>query len=197
MRRELSALILCLVLQRAFAQQEIRQDPATLELARSIYTRAFRQLREAKTLEDMKRLSDALDSPDWISVDRMGRTILTRKDADRELESVLALPSERRVTGMDIIWAEQESDRLAVLAWMMPSETERVDASGDYGQKGGTHRMLRATLVRDLFVKTPAGWRRIQHDKLLPNSTLLAVDGVPRVLPLTDDSRRVTPAVKP
>jgi hypothetical protein len=187
-------VFLCLTAGMACAQPETKQDPATLELARSIYARSFADLRQAKTLEDMKRLSDALDSPDWISVDRMGRTILTRKDTDRELESLLVLPPERRVTGMDIIWAEQESDRLAVLAWMMPSEVDRVDAKGDYGPKGASHRITRGTLVRDLFIRTPAGWRRIQHDKLLPNSTLLAVDGEPRVLPTFDAAHYVTPA---
>ena len=187
------AISLCLAAGMACAQPETKQDPATLEFARSIYARSFTDLRQAKSLEDMKKLSDALDSPDWISVDRMGRTILTRKDADRELESLLALPPERRVTGMDIIWAEQDSDRLAVLAWMMPSQTDRVDTRGEYGPKGVTHRILRGTLVRDLFVKTPAGWRRIQHDKLLPNSTLLAIDGVPRVLPTFDAAHYVTP----
>jgi hypothetical protein len=185
--------LLCLLVGVASAQQPAKQDAATLELARSIYTRAFTELRQAKTLDDMKKLSDALDSPDWISVDRLGRTILTRRDADQELESVLALPPERRVTAMDIIWAEQESDHMSVLAWMMPSDREAVDAAGDYGPKGATHQIARATLVRDLFRKTPAGWRRVRHDKMLPNSTILAVDGASRIMPPLDERHRVTP----
>jgi hypothetical protein len=57
----------------------------------------------------MRKVSANLDSPDWISVDRFGRTVLTKADADRDLESVLKLPPDRRAPGMDIIWAERET----------------------------------------------------------------------------------------
>jgi hypothetical protein len=140
-----------------FAQQPPRQDPATLELAKSIYTRAFTELRAAKTLEDMKRLADRLDSPEWISVDRFGRTALKRQDADR----------------------------LMVLASMMPHQAALVDGEGK-------HRAMEGTLVRDLFLQTADGWRRVQHDKLVPNSMVLAVDGVPRIVPPLDEPHRVT-----
>jgi hypothetical protein len=170
-----------------------KQDTATLELAKSIYARSFTALRAAKTLDDLKKLSDDLDSPDWISVDRFGRTILTRKDAERELESMLALPPERRVTEMDIFWAERDSDRLTVVAWMMPNVSERIDSDGDFGPKDAKHRLMRGTLVRDIFQDTDKGWRRIRHDKLVPNDTVLAVDGKPRIVPPLDERNRVTP----
>lgn len=178
----------------AFGQQVPKQEAATLGLAKSIYARSFTALREARTLDDMKRLSDDLDSPEWISVDRFGRTVLTRKDADRELQSVLALPPELRVTEMDIVWAEQDSDRLAVVAWMMPNEAEWVDSDGDFGPREGKHRLTRGTLVRDIFETTTNGWRRIRHDKLIPNDTVLAVDGKPGILPPVDDRSRVVPS---
>ena len=176
----------------AFGQQPPRQNAAALELAKSIYTRALTALRDGKTLDDLRKNSDNLDSPDWISVDRFGRTVLTRKDADRELLSVLALPPDRRVTEMDIIWAERDSDRLMVLAWMMPSEAEQVDSEGDFGPRGARHRLTRGTLIRDIFQSTADGWRRIRHDKLVPNDTVLAVDGIPRIVPPLDERNRVT-----
>jgi hypothetical protein len=178
----------------AFGQQMPKQEAAALDLAKSIYARSFTALREARTLNDMKKLSDDLDSPAWISVDRFGRTVLTRKDADRELQSVLALPPERRVTEMDIVWAEQDADRLTVVAWMMPNEVDRTDSEGDFGPKGGKHRLTRGTLVRDIFENTANGWRRIRHDKLVPNDTVLAVDGKPRILPPVDERNRVVPS---
>jgi len=88
---------------------------------------------------------------------------------------------------MDIIWAERDSDRLMVLAWMMPHENEMADADG---QK---HRLMEGTLIRDLFQKTADGWRRIQHDKLTPYNTILAVDGKQRIVPPLDERNRVTP----
>jgi len=186
--------ILAVAVGIAAGQQAAKQDPTALEIAKSIYSSSFTALREAKTLEDMRKLADSLDSADWISVDWFGRTILTRRDADRDLESVLALPPERRVTGMDIIWAERDSDRLIVVAWMMSHEVERVDSEGSYGTKGTTHRLMRGALIRDIFLDTRNGWRRIRHDKILPNDTVLAVDGAPRIVPPLDERHRVTPA---
>jgi len=183
--------MLAILVSVAFGQTPPKQDTATLELAKSIYLRSFVALREAKTLDDTKKLADGLDSPDWISVDRFGRTILTRKDADQELQSVLALPAERRVTEMDIVWADRDGDRMMVLAWMMPSEAERIDSEGAFGPKGAKHRLTRGTLVRDIFQNTADGWRRIRHDKLTPNDTVLAVDGIPRIVPPLAPANRV------
>ena len=188
------ALLPCLIAGIALGQPMPRQDSATLETAKAIYRDAFTALRDAKSMDDIRKLSRTLDSPAWISVDRFGRRILDRASAESDLESLLALPPESRVTQMDIIWAEQDGDRLSVLAWMMPHEAQAADTAADYGPKGAKHRFTRAALVRDLFEKTPDGWRRIQHDKLLNNATVLAVDGVPRIVPPLGPTRQVTPA---
>ncbi len=103
-----SRLLAVCVLVGIAAGQTAKQDASPLELARSIYSSSFTALREARTIEDVRKLSDSLDAPEWIGVDRFGRTILTKQDADRDLESLLALPPERRVTGMDILWAERD-----------------------------------------------------------------------------------------
>jgi hypothetical protein len=169
-----------------------KPDAGALELAKSIYSRNFADVRDAKTLEDMQKVSNSESSKDWISVDRFGRTVLTKQNPDgvnRELASMLILPPERRVGEMDIIWAEQDPDRLMVLAWMMPHEVEVTDAEG-----GGKHRLMEGTLIRDLFQKTADGWLRIRHDKLTPNNTILAVDGTQRIVPPMDERSRVRPA---
>ena len=191
-----SRLLLVCVVAGIAAGQPVKQDASTLELARSIYSGSFTALREATTLEEMSKLSDGLDAPEWISVDRFGRTILTKKDADRDLESLLALPPERRVTGMDILWAERDSERLTVLAWMMANVAQRVDAEGEFGPKGASHKLTRGTLIRDLFVKTEDGWRRIRHDKLTPNDMVLAVDGAARIVPPLDSEHRAVSSPK-
>jgi hypothetical protein len=156
--------------------QTVRQDPSALELARSIYSRSFTALREAKTLDELRNLSDEMDAPEWISVDRFGRTVLTKKDVDRDLENLLKLPPERRAAGMDIVWAERDAERLIVVAWMMPNES---------------HGVTRGTLIRDIFVNGASGWRRVRHDKITPNDIVLAVDGKAQVLPPMDEAHRV------
>jgi hypothetical protein len=182
--------IVCLLAGLA-RSQPAKLDPAALETARSIYVSSFTALREAKTIEDMRKLSVTLAAPGWMSVDRFGRSV-PHENLDAELEELLKLPPETRVTGMDIIWAETDAERLIAVAWMMPSVTERIDAEGAYGPKGETHRLTRGTLIRDIFEKTDTGWRRIRHDKLMPNDTVLAVDGKPLIVPPVDDRGRIT-----
>jgi len=104
---------------------------------------------------------------------------------DRGLESLLSLPPNQRITGMEILWVDIDVDRLVVLAWMMPNEVDGRDATG------ATHRLTRATLIRDTFQKTAGGWRRIQHQKLLPNGTVLAVDGKPQIVPPLSEASQV------
>lgn len=169
-------LIYALLLTPAAAQP--KQDPTAMDTAKSIYTRAFTLTRDAKNMDDMRRLSDSLDAPEWVSIDRFGRQLLNRKQAEREFESILALPPEQRAAAMDIIWAERDETRLIVVAWMFPQETTRDG-----------HKLSRATLIRDIFDSTPAGWRRIRHEKFLPNGTVLAIDGNPLA-----EGNRVTPA---
>ena len=158
----------------AGAQPLLKQDPVTLETAKSIYQKAFTALRDAKNMDDMRKIADSLDAPEWISVDRFGRTLLTRSQADRELESMLAIPPEQRMSTMDIIWAEHDQTRMIVLAWLFPREEVRTGMDAD---PKISHRLSRATLIRDIFENTANGWRRIRHEKFLPNGTVLAVDG--------------------
>jgi len=183
--------ILCVLTGVAAGQRPVKQDPAVLAVAKAVYGANVLALREAKSLDDMKKLADNLDSPDWISVDRFGRTVFTRRDIDKEFESMLALPAARRITAIEIIWAERDSDRLIVIGWMMPNEVERADSTGDYGVIGATHRITRGTLFRDTFSNTSSGWRRVKHEKLLPNDLTLAVDGVPQIVPPLEEEHSV------
>ena len=170
------------------AQPPAHQDPAVLQTAKSLYTAALTAIRDAESVDDMKKLADQFDSPDWISVDRFSRQAFTRRQSDTGLAALLALPADRRITGMDILWAERDSDRMIVLGWMMPNQVERPNSTG------GTQRLTRATLFRDTFADTPLGWRRIKHEKLLPNDFTLAINGLPQIIPPLDEPHRVSPA---
>lgn len=172
-------LLGCLLLGPLAAQRPALQDPALLQTAKSLYAATLTAIRDAHTLDDMKKLADQFDSPDWVSIDRFGRKAFTRRQADTGLASLLALPAHRRITGLEILWAERDADRMIVLGWMMPNQAGRL---------------TRATLFRDIFTHTSAGWRRIQHEKLLPNDFTLTVDGAPQIIPPLAESHRVAPA---
>ena len=180
-------LLLGLLVGSLPAQPPAQQDPTILQTAKSLYTAALTAIRDAKSLDDMKKLADQFDSPDWISVDRFGRPGFTRRQADTGLAALLALPADRRITGMEILWAERDSDRMIVLGWMMPNQVERPNPTG------GTQRLTRSTLFRDTFTDTPLGWRRIKHEKLLPNDFTLVIDGLSQIIPPLDERHRVSP----
>src|SRR5436190_8585849 len=148
-------LLLSLGAAIATSQQQPRQDPAALAEAKAIYDRVFKALGEARTIEDMQAVSESFDTKDWTSITRFGRTN-NRELIAQEWQSMLKLKPEQRVPRMEIIWTDQDGDRMTVVAWMMPNEVEQVDSQGDYGEKGQRHKLSRATLVRDLFTKTPA-----------------------------------------
>ncbi len=96
-----------------------------------------------------------------------------------------AAPSERLFAGI-LGLIRGALLELIVLAWMMPNETERTDADG------AKHRLMRGTLIRDLFQKMDGQWRRIRHDKLTPNDLVLTVDGKPTIVPPLREQNRIT-----
>ncbi|MBM3783042.1 MAG: hypothetical protein FJW30_01715 [Acidobacteria bacterium] len=130
--------------------------------AAAIYGKQFEALRAAKNVEDLLKISNELDDAEWISVDRFGRTVFDRAGSQRQLTQMLDIPPERRTVRMDILWAGHDKDRLTVVAWMITGATETV---------------VNAVLIRDVFTQTPAGWRRVRHDKLTPNQIVIEREG--------------------
>ncbi len=44
---------------------------------------------------------------------------------------------------------------------------------GQFGLRGETHKMLSTTVVKDTWIKTPQGWRRKTHEKIVPNKLVI------------------------
>jgi hypothetical protein len=114
-------------------------------------------LHEAKTNEDIAKMVDAIDTPDWISIGPTGQT-MTRAEAVRLLESLLATPPDQRSSPkMDIVFMNETKWNTTVLYWVY---------TGPEGQ-------LTGSLARDTFVRTAQGWRRMRHEKYFPDRPLV------------------------
>jgi hypothetical protein len=123
-----------------------------------MYAATFASLHDAKTKEDIAQMVDAFDTPDWLSNQPNGQT-LTRPEAVRLLESLLATPPEKRPSAkMDIIFMNETQWSVTVLYWVYTAADEKLVGS----------------IARDTFVRTAQGWRRNRHEKYFPDRPLVA-----------------------
>jgi len=144
-----------------------------------LYKRTLAAMETAKTAADVDRNVDAIDLPDWISIDADG-TRMTRDDAKRQL--VRSLAGQRgSQPSIELLWVNQSGDSATAVAWMF-GKSQIVDAAGEYGPKGIRHEVLVGALVRDSWTLTKQGWRRRMHEKIFPNR-VIAVDGKSVVSP--------------
>jgi len=122
-----------------------------------MYAATFAALHDAKTKDDIAKMVDAFDTPDWVSYLPTGET-LTRPEAVRLLESLLATPPEKRPSPrMDIIFMNETKWNVTVLYWVYGTADEKLIGS----------------IARDTFVRTEQGWRRMRHEKYFPDRPLV------------------------
>jgi hypothetical protein len=142
------------------------QDEFRTEIARA-YDATFSAIREAKTRADIEQLVDAIDVPEWQGSLPSG-AITTRSEAIVALSGILSVPPERRpVPRLHILYATETGWRGFAVYWA-------------YRQSGNE---LIGSLARDTWVRTPRGWRRVQHEKLFPDRPLVQ-DGKGLILPV-------------
>jgi hypothetical protein len=173
MRTEI-AFALMFVLQVAVGAQS---DLKTAIL--SIYTRTLDEMQKATTAGDIERIVNAIDAPDWLSINADG-TRLTREEAKRELVRSLAGARGAQPT-INLLWFNQAGNSATAVAWVF-GKSQSIDTTGEFGPKGARHEVLAGALVRDSWILTGDGWRRRMHEKIFPNR-VLAVDGKSVVFP--------------
>jgi len=143
-----------------------------------LYTRTLVAMQQAKTADDIERAIDAIDAPDWTSIDADG-TRMTREDAKQQLVASLTGQRGAQPT-IELLWVNQSANSATAVAWVF-GRSQIVDSAGEYGAKGTRHDVLVGALVRDSWVLTTQGWRRRMHEKIFPNR-VIAVDGKSVVL---------------
>jgi hypothetical protein len=132
----------------------------------AMYAATFAALHDAKTKEDIAKMVDAFDAPEWVSNLPNGQT-MTRAEAVRMLESVLSIaPAERPTPKMDVIFSNETKWNVTMLYWVY----------------NGPEGNLTGSIARDTFVRTAQGWRRVRHEKFFPDRPLV-VNGKPVIAP--------------
>lgn len=150
-------------------------DRQALEVVTTLYRNTFAALHDAKTKEDIAKLVDNLEAPDWVSIDPNGYTVLTRDEAVRQLEMFLTVdPDKRPSNNIEILWVHAEPWRITAVdlvhSGVQGSAAMPAFRSKDaFGPDAQSRFVLAGSLVRDTFARTPNGWRRIRHEKLLPD----------------------------
>ena len=133
---------------------------------KDMYTSTFNAMKNAKTKEDIQTLVNGMDVPEWVGISPEGAT-QTRAETLASLEPLLAIPPEKRPTPtLDFLYVKETGWNVLVVYWV-------------YRQ---TEHQLVGSLVRDTWVRTALGLRRIRHEKFFPDRVFLN-DGKPVILP--------------
>ncbi|MGO9775860.1 MAG: hypothetical protein ACLQGT_15440 [Terracidiphilus sp.] len=122
----------------------------------SAYAASLAAMQSSKTPQDINRMIEAMDSPDWVSVAPTGEKT-SRDQAEKQLLGLLSIPVGQRPTPLQkIIYVSEPGPRVLVVYW--------VYRNTDEGPVG--------SMVRDTWMQNRDGWRRTLHEKLFPDRPL-------------------------
>ena len=160
-------LRICLLIPAALALHAQESPQAAIKKA---LARNFAALQSATTKADILRAVDAIDVPGWVSHLPNGQ-VRTRADALRELETLLAIPPDRRPSPrLDFVYWNEAAGDVTALYWV-------------YSERDGR---LTGSLARDTWVNTANGWRRTRHEKFFPDRPLVVYGRAVIAPPLPD-----------
>ena len=141
-------------------------DEDIAKTIKDLYASTLSAMKTAKTKDDIQTIVNGMDVPEWVGISPTGET-QTRAETLTSLEPLLAIPPEKRpVPTLDFLYVKETGWNVLVLYWV-------------YGK---AERQMVGSLARDTWVRTASGWRRIRHEKFLPNQVLVD-DGKPVILP--------------
>jgi hypothetical protein len=144
-------------------------DQQALEVVTTLIRNTFTALHNAKTKEDIAKLVDDMEAPDWVSIDPNGYTVLTHDEEVRTLEGFLSVdPDKRPSNSIEVLWAHAEPWRITAV-YLVVHGGDPFRSKTTFGTAPEARFVLEGTLSRDTFARTPQGWRRIRHEKLLPD----------------------------
>ncbi|MBI1896906.1 MAG: hypothetical protein HYS04_10310 [Acidobacteria bacterium] len=137
------------------------------------YERATRAVLQAKTVEDLDAAHASFDTTDWVSVGTRGDRMTWDELRKYGAEILKSRPGNMR---NEIVELTVNTDTAVALVHVKVTRV-RADGQGEYGPAGLEHEIVSGAVVRDTFVRTPAGWRRKLHEKL--EERVFTVDGKP------------------
>jgi hypothetical protein len=122
----------------------------------SLYEAALSAMQSSKSAQDINRMVEAMDSPDWVGVAPTGEKT-SREQAEKQLLGLLSIPvGQRPIPGRKIVFVSESGSRTLAVYWVY-----RTTGDGPVG-----------SMVRDTWIQTGTGWRRSMHEKLFPDRLL-------------------------
>jgi len=141
-------------------------DENITQTIKDLYASTINAMKDAKTKDDIARIVGGMDAPEWVSSLPTGET-MTRAEAIAGLEGLLAVPPEKRPSPtLDFLYLKETGWNVLAVYWVYRQSEHQIVGS----------------LVRDTWVRTPLGLRRIRHEKFFPDRVLVD-DGKPVILP--------------
>jgi hypothetical protein len=142
-----------------FCSTVLAADEDVKKTIQDLYASTLNAMKNAKTKDDIQTIVNGIDVPEWVGISPAGET-QTRAESLAALEPLLAIPPEKRPTPtLDLLYVKETGWNILAVYWVY-RQTE--------------HQMV-GSLVRDTWVRTPAGLRRIRHETFFPDRVL--VDG--------------------
>jgi len=153
MRNIVFAMLTALFALSALTAQAQEAEPPAIA---SAYESVLSMLQIAKSVEDIHRMVETTDSPDWVSISPTGEKT-SRSEAEKQLEGLLSIPPGQRPAPLrKVIYASEQGTHASVVYWVY-----RLTEQGPVG-----------SMVRDSWVQTSDGWRRTMHEKFFPDRLL-------------------------
>jgi aldose sugar dehydrogenase len=141
-----------------------------------IYDRATEAAVKARTLGDLDALRDWLDAADCVYTD-FGRSPRNWSEQRTSAAAELGTPLLSLTSRIQTL---QQDDPTTVATTAMVKGLARiVDGEGRFGAPGDAHDVETTATVRDVWTKSPSGWRRRSHTKIVGNA-VTAIDGRPQ-----------------
>jgi hypothetical protein len=150
-------------------------DDAVRRELQSLYDRASAAAVARKSLVDAEATHRWLDMPDCV-YKNTGQRWRAWAEMRRFLEAELQTPLQALSSQIQTI--EVNAD-LATTITVVRGTARVVDHAGQFGPRGEVRELTTTATVRDIWTRTPSGWRRKSHEKIIPNR-VVAVDGKPR-----------------
>ncbi len=119
----------------------------------SAYDATLSAMQAAKSPEDINKMVEAMDTPDWVGIGPAGEK-MSRDQVEKQLVGLLSIPAgQRPIPLQKFIYVGDSGPRTLVVYW--------VYRNTDAGPVG--------SMVRDTWMQTQAGWRRTMHEKFFPD----------------------------
>jgi hypothetical protein len=149
--KPISRVIVPILGASLLATPVLQADDASIQKEiQATYDRTLRGQNAAKTPEDVDANERLIDTPDWVSVVNDGPP-QHWGDLRSGAIAILGHPQDLAIR---IVKISVSGDKAVVIARVgMPKD---VNGDGDRS---------RYALIRDTWIKTPAGWRRTKHEK--------------------------------